>query len=310
MDCSTIVVSYDTFELTAEAVRSAREAAPGLDHEIVVVDNASPDDSAVRLEERFPPRTHPDVRIVANEENVGFARANNQGARLASGHVLFFLNPDTVVHENAVRTLYEFVSERQGIGAVGPRVLDPDGSDQSSVSRFATPAGMIRHFLPLDALVRGRFETAADVPSDSREVDVVKGCAVAVRRDAFEEIGGWDESYFLYAEERELCWRLSEAGYRNYYLREATITHYGGAAGREKYVAHQVLQQKSSVQFLRRRHHAGLLALHRVLGTLGYGARALVFPLLARLRPDRGEELRRRGRAASALWRWFLFDHE
>lgn len=308
MDCSTIIVSYNTFELTRDAVRTALESAPALEHEVIVVDNNSPDQSADLLREAFPIPTHPDVHIIANKENVGFSKANNQGAAQAKGDVLFFLNPDTVVRGNAIQRLVAFLRARPDLGAVGPRVLNPDGSDQASTLPFQTAGSLLHHYLPIGDLLRGADRRTDMIPDASQPVDIVVGCALALRRDAFDEVGGWDESYFMYAEETELCWNLREAGYTNYFLREAEIIHYGGASSRDHYTEQQLLACQSAARFLRR-HNRWLVGLNRLAGFLGFAGRAVAFDVLAWLRPERAEEYRPRREAASVLWRWFLTDY-
>lgn len=309
MDCSTIIVSYNTFDLTREAVSTALAAAGGLAHEVIVVDNDSPDDSAARLRAAFPEPAHPNVHIVANAENAGFGKANNQGAALARGDALFFLNPDTVVHGKAIRVLFDYLTAHPDAGAIGPRVFNPDGTDQPSTSSFLTARRILRHHVPLGALLRGKDRRQDVIPPTSQPVDIVKGCALALRRAAFDAVGGWDESYFMYSEEAALCFALREAGYTNYFVREALITHYGGVSTWDNYAEQQVVQQRSALHFLRSHHTAGLIALYRITGVLGFGLRALLFPMLTRLRPQGTSDYRRRGQAAAALFRWFLFDY-
>ncbi len=306
MDCSTIIVSYNTFALTREAVETALAAAPGLAHEVIVVDNHSPDESAARLRAAFPEAAHPNVHVVANAENAGFGKANNQGAALAQGDVLFFLNPDTVVHGQAIGTLYDFLTAHPDAGAIGPRVFNPDGTDQPSTSFFLTAWRMLRHHLPVGSLLRGQDRRQDAIPPTSQPVDIIKGCALALRRAAFDAVGGWDESYFMYSEEAELCFALQEAGFTNYFVREAEIIHYGGVSSWDHYAEQQVVQQRSALYFLRRHHSAGLIVFYRITGLLGFGLRALLFPILTRLRPQAAPDYRRRGQAAAVLFRWFL----
>lgn len=297
-DCSTVIVSYNTYGLTRGAVRSALAAAPGLEHEVVVVDNDSPDRSAERLREAFA--GDPRVWVIESGGNVGFSAANNIGAARSTGRVLFFLNPDTVVHGDAVARLVAYLDAHPGAGAVGPHVLNADGSTQPSTNSLETVRSVTRHLLALPP-----SRPALDRP---QAVDVVKGCALAVRRDAFERVGGWDERYFMYAEEDEFCLALRRAGYENVFLPNAAITHYGGAASLDRYVEQQVLAVRSAIAFRRRHRSRGLVGYSRALGAAAYGARAAVFPILARLRPARGDEYRRRGAAAAAISRYLALD--
>lgn len=308
MDCSTIIVSYNTFDLTREAVRSALEAAPELEHEVIIVDNASPDESGRRLRTAFPSEDYPRVRVVQNKNNVGFSRANNQGAALASGRVFFFLNPDTIVHDDAIARLYHFALTHKHAGALGPRVLNPDGTDQPSTARFITPWEVVKRHLPLSAALRGLDHRDDPIPLQTCSVDVVKGCALALRRDAFETVGGWDESYFMYSEEVELCRDLVETGYTNYYVRDAVITHYWGASTEARHAEQQVIQHRSELEYLRRHYSTWTRLLYRVTGAAGFGARAAVFNSLAVFRAENAESYKKRGRAAGKLFRWFLLD--
>ena len=298
MDCSTVIVSYNTFALTEEAVRTALAAAGSLAHEVVVVDNASPDGSAGRLRRAFAGDGR--VRVVESGGNVGFAAANNAGARVAGGRVLYFLNPDTVSHGDGVARLVAFLDAHPGAGAVGPHVLNTDGTDQPSTGRFDTAWSLARHFLALPAPHPRR-----DRP---RPVDVVKGCALAVRRDAFDRVGGWDERYFMYAEENELCWALAQAGYVNWFVPGAVVTHHGGVASADRYVEHQVLATRSATAFLRRHGSPALVAFHRALGASTFAARAGLLGAAARLRPG-DRSLQQRSRAARAVCRYFALDY-
>ena len=296
MDCSTVIVSYNTFALTAEAVRSALSSACALKHEVIVVDNASPDDSARKLRDAFAGDAR--VRIVDAGGNVGFSAANNIGARLSTGRVLFFLNPDTVVLGDAVPALVAFADATPDAGAAGPLVLNPDRSVQRSTMRFPSVRALLRHRFPLFPPPR----LPLDAPS---RVEVIVGCALAMRRDVFDEVGGWDERYFMYSEEKELCRGVAESGRHSYFVPQAQIVHYGGQASMDRYAEQQVLIAQSERAYLKRHAGKGLRAFARVSGAVGFGSRALIFRLLARLSPQKQAGYARRADAASKLWRYY-----
>ena len=310
MQCSVVIVSYNTFEYTRSAVQSVVDTTDSMDVEVIVVDNASPDESAKRLQEAFPGSTFPNVHVVANQENAGFSRANNVGASQAHGDVLFFLNPDTIVHSGAMRALYTFLMDHPEIGAVGPRVYNADGTDQKSFSDFPNIWKTLHQHFPVDNVMRGHDQLTVRTPKANRPVDVVAGCALAIRRDAFDAVGGWDEQYFMYAEESELCYALHQAGYMNYYLQQATITHYGQRSSSQESVNIQLLQQQSSLQFLRRHHGRAFLAVHRISGVVGYALRAAIFPVLSAFCTHSRHDFAQRGKIASRLWRWYALDYE
>lgn len=309
MDCSTIIVSYNTFELTAEAIRSALASGRPIDHEVIVVDNASPDSSYDRLLKEFPAEEFPNVHILGGSDNVGFSAANNIGAARAKGSVLFFLNPDTVVHDDAIPKLTAFLNNHPDVGIVGPLVLNSDGSEQHSVMPFPSVREFIRHRIPLTALFRPEARRLDENPPESGPVDIVKGCGLALRRDVFNRVDGWDESYFMYSEETELCWRMREEGLNTIYYCDAVITHHGGVSTRERYVDHQLVVAKSQHHFLRRHGKPTVRLANRITGVVGFGCRAVLLRLLGRLRGPQADEYNLRADAASALWRWYFSDY-
>lgn len=308
MDVSVIIVSYNTFDLTKAAVNSVFASTNDLQVEVIVIDNNSPDKSADRLKACYEERSF-QVTIIENRENRGFSAANNQGAAIAKGKSLFFLNPDTLVHDRAINLLVDFIQTHKDAGAVGPRVLNTDGTDQISVARFATAWTIVQHHLPVLSLLGAKKKADLLTPAATTNVDVIKGCAIMIDRQVLEEIGGWDESYFMYSEETELCLALVSAGYTNYFVREAVITHHGGQSSMEYYAEQQVVQQRSALQFLRRHHGIPVRLVHRASGLLGFGARALVFPAMALIRPAHAASYKLRGDAASRLFRWFLLEY-
>lgn len=306
MQVSTIIVSYNTLDLTRQAVDSALASSPDIGHEVIVVDNNSPDDSGRILREDYSQDER--VAVVELDKNAGFSAANNVGAERARGEVLFFLNPDTVVHESAIGKLYVFLTTHPKAGIVGPHVLNPDGTDQASVGSFVSIRTLMRHYFPVSALFRRGVMKRPNIPQETTEVDMVTGCAIALRREVFDRVGGWDESYFLYAEERELCYAVKNLGFRNYFLPSASIVHIGGAStSREDYAAQQIIQQKSALQFLRRHHGGVLVHLNRIMGLLGFGTRAILFPVLKHVSDE--SDYAARGEAARTIFRWFLSDY-
>lgn len=308
MQVSTIIVSYNTFDFTRDAIISAQQSSPEIEHEIIIVDNNSPDDSGARLRDHFGPAQNDALRIVEMETNSGFAAANNVGAAMASGEILFFLNPDTLVKPGALAEIYSFIIDRDSVGAVGPHVLNTDGSDQESISSLITVRGLFNHYFPIGALFRTDVSRQVATPKQTTRVDIVKGCAIALRREVFQQVGGWDESYFLYSEEQELCHTLIHSGYQNYFLRPAQIVHFGGAStSQENYASQQIVQHRSALQFLQRHHGGSVVILNRVLGILGFGSRGIIFWLIERFSDN--PQFRVRGNAARSLFAWFLLDY-
>lgn len=227
-DLAVIIVSYNTRRLLDDCLTSvaeaARVAAPRT-VQVIVVDNGSADGSAdmVRWE-------HPTVRLLESE-NAGFGAGNNKGAGLADARYLLFLNPDTRVLDDALGALVRFLDAQPQAGAAGGRLQNPDGSFQHSAFRFPNLWMSFFDFFPLNhrllnSRLNGRYPRAWY--SRPFPVDHPLGACLAVRREAAQAIGLFDESFFMYCEEIDLCLRLCRAGWEIWYVPDAPVIHYGG----------------------------------------------------------------------------------
>jgi hypothetical protein len=230
---------------------------PGLEVEVIVVDNGSADGSADVVRGRFP-----GAHLVANAENRGFPAANNQGIELAAGRYVMLLNPDTEIVGDALATLVAYADEHPGVGMVGPQLLNPDGSVQSSRRRFPTLATALFESTWLEALAPRRVLEryyVQDRPDDViQEVDWITGAAMLARREAVEEVGGLDEGFFMYSEELDWCRRFRDAGRRIVYLPTAQIVHHVGKSSEQVVAARHVHFQTSKVRYFRKHHGAAM----------------------------------------------------
>jgi GT2 family glycosyltransferase len=265
-DVSVILVSWNTRELLLRAIQCVYDTVRSASFEVIVVDNASADGSAAAVRERFPL-----ARVIANAENVGFGRANNQGAELAAGRHLLLLNTDAFVHEGAVDAMAAFLDARPEAGSVGCRLLYEDGSLQRSCSSFPTLATELWTALHLDKLlpaspIFGSYQMTHWDMDDTRPVDSLMGACLMVRGEAVKRTGLFDPQFFMYSEEVDLCYRLRRAGYQNYYLHDVSATHIWGGSSRQ--VAHESFLRlyRSRVQFFRK--HYGLAATWAYKGVL------------------------------------------
>jgi N-acetylglucosaminyl-diphospho-decaprenol L-rhamnosyltransferase len=223
---SIVIVSFNA----REHLERCLEAVAGGEHEVVVVDNASSDGSPALVRERFP-----SVRLVELEENIGFGAANNVGMEVASGRWLLLLNSDAWPVGEAIERLAAFGEAHPRAGIVGPRLRNTDGSLQPSVRghptlwRIATEYLFLRRLAPrsraLNAFYGGGFDHAS-----VREVEVLKGAVLLVRREASEAVGGFDPAYFMYGEEMDLCYRVREAGWAVVFDPDAEFVHVGGVS--------------------------------------------------------------------------------
>lgn len=225
MDVSVIVVNWNTRKLLEQCLGSVYETAGSLAVEVIVVDNGSSDGSVEMVRERFP-----QARLIANPENLGFARANNQAMKIARGRYFLLLNSDAALRPGALQSLVDRMEARPEGGIVGGRLVNPDGTFQASYMDFPTLWGEVMLMLKLHTLFRTRY-FPSHPPAESeaaREADWIPGACMLVRRQLWEQIGGLDETYFMYSEEVDWCRRARQVGWKVYYTPEAEIVHWGG----------------------------------------------------------------------------------
>jgi GT2 family glycosyltransferase len=238
---SIIIVSYNTRQLLDECLCSLYQAkVPAGGMEIIVVDNASEDGSAQWVAERYP-----QVKLIANESNQGFAMANNQGVAVARGHTLLFLNSDTRVSREALVQPLDYLQAHPEVGALTVKLVYPNGQrDPDNHRGFPTPWAAFCHFSGLSRLFphNPRFNTYYQSYKNFAQVhaiEVIAGSFMMMPADLFRQLGGWDESYFFYGEDIDLCYRLHQAGYQIIYYPHVEVLHYKGASsGLRKESAH------------------------------------------------------------------------
>jgi len=218
------------------------------------VDNASSDGSVEMVRAEFP-----QVRLIANERNLGFTRGNNQGLALSRGRYVLFLNPDTEVVGDALATMVHYMDDHPDVGALGPLLRYPDGSVQSSRRRFPTLGTALFESTLLELWWPGnpwaRRYRMADWPDDvEQEVDWVVGACLLARREVLDQVGGFDEGFFMYSEEMDLCRRIKAAGWRVVYLPSAQVIHHEGKSSEQVVPARHIHFQTSKVRYFRKYH--------------------------------------------------------
>ena len=228
---SALIVNYRAYVELDACLASLHGQRPVV--EIVVVDQHADAPEQQRLEQRYP-----DVRWLPQTTNSGFSAGVNLAAGQASGAFLYLVNPDAIVHDGAPARLAEYLAAHPRVGAVGSRVLDPDGTVQGSARRFpglstlvAGRASLLTRLIPGNALSR-RNVVGADALTEPTEVDWVSGASMMIRRDVFEGVGGMDERFFLYWEDADLCRRLAARGLATVYVPGAAVTHLVGRSSR------------------------------------------------------------------------------
>ena len=230
-EVSVVVVNYNTREATAACIRSVLDESPAVDLEVIVVDNGSTDGSAAAFRERFP-----EVVTIEAGENLGFARGVNLGARAATGEWVLLLNPDTVTLPGSLAALVGFAGAHPEYGLFGGRTLRPDGSVDPSSCWGAPTIWSLAMFATMlsTAFRRSRVfdpESLGPWKRDTvREVPIITGCLLLVRRADWERLGGMDEEYFLYGEDAEFSMRAGRAGLRRVIVPDAVIVHEVGGS--------------------------------------------------------------------------------
>lgn len=225
MDLSIIVVNWNTRDLLAQCLASIYAHPPNCEFETWVVDNASSDGSAQMVRERFS-----NVRLMENRENVGFACANNQAIQESAGRYVLLLNSDTQVCGNALTLLVEFMENHSRVGITGAKLLNSDGSFQSSYANFPTLISELMSAAGLSRWVYGKYFPSfpPEASREARGADWIGGACMIVRRAAIVQVGLLDEIYFMYSEEVDWCYRFWKAGWLVHYLPEAEIIHWKG----------------------------------------------------------------------------------
>lgn len=234
---SIILVSWNTRALLADCLASVYAHAPSVPYEVLVVDNASSDDSAQMVRAQFP-----QARLIESPTNVGFAQGNNLAVPLCRGEYLLLLNPDTVVKPDAFDSLVRFLDANPQAGAVGSMLLNPDETLQPSCHPAPKLSRELWRLFHLDKIRPYGSYRMHDWSTDQpREVDVIQGASLLLRREIVDRIGFLDGDYFMYSEEVDLCYRMQQAGWRLYWEPRSRVIHYGGQS--TKLVAADMFQQ-------------------------------------------------------------------
>jgi GT2 family glycosyltransferase len=229
MTLSVIIVNYNVRQFLENALASIYRALEGIEGEVFVVDNASVDGSAEMVKTKFPR-----VCLIESNENVGFARANNIALRRARGEFILLINPDTVVQEDTFRVMLQFFRDVPDAGIAGCKILSPDGSFQLPCRRsFPTPWVAFTKIFGLSSLfpksrLFGRYNLTYLDEDETYRVDALGGAFMMVRGEAYRQVGGLDESFFMYGEDLDWCYRFGKGGFGVYYVHATKIIHFKG----------------------------------------------------------------------------------
>ena len=293
MDLSILLVNWNTRELLRNCLHSLQVTADHLSAsslvfgnytaKVIVVDNASQDDSASMVRAEFPW-----VCLIENERNLGFAPANNQAYQHATGEYVLLLNSDTEVHPSAMQHLMDFMAGHADCGGAGARLINADGSLQSSCHPMLTPWREFWRLTFLDRVWRQATYDQRHWRIDAaRPVETIKGACLMVRRAALDvAMPLLDEQYFMYTEEVDLCYRLTNANWKLYWVPQSTVTHFGEASSRQAYAQMYVQLYRSKVQFYRKFGGEARAKRFKELVRLAYWPRLMAARLGRAFRPS------------------------
>ena len=246
-DLSIVLVNWNTRALLRDCLASIQANSDNLVLGLIVVDNNSTDDSVATVTRDFP-----NVKLICNESNLGFARANNQGLRASQGRYVLFLNSDTLVPAHSLSALVDFMESHSKIGACSPRLARADGSTQPfAFGDDPTPSYLFRRGIAHLFLHRSLHNWETTEP---QAIDWVSGACLLARCAALESVGGFDENFFMYFEDNDLCYRLRQAGWKIFYNPQVTITHFGGASLAQNKTRTQYYD--ASLRYFYRKHYS------------------------------------------------------
>ncbi len=240
---SVIIVNWNTKELLCQCLHSLSQTLKKIDTEVFVVDNGSADGSAGAVREKFP-----EVKLIENPVNMGFASANNQALSVSKGRYLLLLNPDTQVKDGAIEKMLSFMEANPDVGIAGAQLMNVDGSKQNSIANFPSLATELLNKNLLRWLFPQRFPGKERDYLDPIEVDSVIGACMMVRRKAMEQVGPLDEDYFLFMEETDWCFRMKKANWKIFHVPRAEVIHFQGKSA-------EVDKARARVEYYQSRYH-------------------------------------------------------
>ncbi len=244
---SFIIVNWNTRDILMDCLNSIYKTVTDIDREIYVVDNNSTDGSQAAVKKKFP-----DVKLIENETNTGFAHANNQALKTMQGRFAVLLNSDAVLNDNAIKKLLAFMTSTPRAGIAGVQLLNDDGSRQNSIDNFPSTGTEIFNKSILRLFFPGKYPSKNRSYQNPIEVDSVIGACMIVRKEAIEEVGVFDEDYFIFLEETDWCFRMYKKGWKVYHVPDAEVFHLSGHSKKKTPWRSQIEYYISLYKFFRK----------------------------------------------------------
>ena len=309
IDVSIIIVSWNTRDILQKCLASIYEQDGDIELEIIVIDNASTDDSAEMVRKNFP-----QVCLIENSENRGFAAANNQGIKIAKGRYVLLLNPDTIVLDNAIDKTISFADTNPSVGIVGCQVLENSQTVQMTCFRFPDIVNLFFSTFWINKIFKynrifGREWMLWWRRDSQREVDVITGSFMLARCKAIDEVGLMDEDYFLYYEETDWCYRFKKAGWKILFWPGAKIIHWHGGSNSSKQDALKMFVQfqKSLLIFFRKNYGWLHFIAARLLLIISFGLRCFSWRLMVFFRGAIGNNINKEKEKLIKNWVAFKY---
>lgn len=285
IDLSIVIVSFNTKDIILSCIKSVKKYTSNINYEIIVVDNDSEDGSVEAIKKLG-------VKVIKNTENVGFAVANNQGYKVSNGEFVLFLNSDTLVEDNVLGEMVVWMRKNPEVGVATPALMNEDRSLQATGGYFPTLIRVIswmtiQDFPLVDKFIKpfhpyhskSFFSKSGSFYDNKKEIDWVTGAFLMTNKKILEKVRGWDESFFMYVEEVDLCYRIQKLGFEIWYLPEWKIIHLGGASSKASEFS--LISEYQGIKKLYKKHfnkwQYELLRIFLIIGALG---RIVVFGIL------------------------------
>lgn len=254
IDISIIIVSWNQKELLSQCLHSLSDGKICYQKEIIVVDNASTDGALEMVEQQYP-----SVKVLRNDRNLGFAKANNIGIEESTGRYVCLINSDVIVLEDCIDRMCTYMDDHPTIGVLGPKVVNPDGTLQATCRKFPTLWSSFCRSLALDSLFpKSRFFGRQFMTFWShdkvRTVDYLSGCFLMVRRDSLNQVGLLDENFFFYAEDKDWCKRFWDAGWQVTYYPHVKAIHHRYASTSLDPIRFYIMEYKANIEYYKKHH--------------------------------------------------------
>lgn len=277
-----IIVSYNVADFIEACLESVFSLQTRFSYEVWIVDNQSTDHSLSIIEKKYP-----QVNLIKSPQNVGFAAANNLAIQKCRSDYIWLLNPDTVVDSLAMDILVNFLNNHEDYGCCGSRLLNPDGSLQISTFPFPNNQNEFLRLTHFDKFFKTSVYQMHHWDTDQpQDVDINQGASLMVRRFVFDQIGFFDEQFFMYTEEVDFCYRLSQAGWKNAWVPQSKVLHYGGLSTRQNKTAMFLQLYQTKIQFFRKHYSSRKIALYKSILWIAAVLRIIPLSVLLRIKND------------------------